>query len=110
MVTLLFTVLLLTALALVGYCLVLNNKTQPQMSLVVSEVKIFNDHRVTKKMVKNMVKSIQKPTVSEAQCGARPSRVCRRPGNSLSSTESSSPTVVDAPATSSAHLKRIFKD
>ena len=72
MVTLLFTVLLLAALTLVGYCLVLNNRTQPQMSLVVSEVKIFNDHRVTKKMVKNMVKSMQKPIILEAQCGARP--------------------------------------
>ena len=54
-----FTVLLLAALALVGYCLVLNNKTQPQMSLVVSEVKIFNDLRVTNKMVKNMVRTMQ---------------------------------------------------
>ena len=45
-----FTLLLLAALALVGYCLVLHNEIQPQMSLMVSEVKIYNDHSVTKRM------------------------------------------------------------
>ena len=110
MVTLLFTALLLTVMVLVGYCLMLNGMAQPQMSLIVSEVKIFNDHRVSKKLVKNMIKNVQKPTILESQCRARANRVCRRFGSSSSSTESTSPTVGDMPATSSAHLKKIFKE
>ena len=110
MVNLLFSTLLLAAMGLVGYCLMLNGQAQPQMSMIVSKVRVFNDHRVSKKLVKNMIKNVQKPTILESQCGARASRTCRRFGSSSSSTESTSPTVGDMPATSSAHLKKIFKE
>ena len=106
MIHLMFTLLLLAALALVGYCLVLNNERQPQMSLMVSGIKIYNDHSVTKTLTKNMMRTMQKPTILESQCsGSRPNRLSRRSGNSTSSTESSAPTVVGEPSTSFAHLR-----
>ena len=110
MLTLVFATLLLAAMALVGYCLKLNGLAQPQLSVMVTEVKVFNDHRVSKKLVKNMVKNVQKPTILESHCGTRASRPGRKFGSSSSSTESISPTVGDMAATSSAHLKKIFKE
>ena len=110
MVTLLFSTLLLAAMALVGYCLKLNGLAPPQMSVMFTEVRVFNDHRVSKELVKNMIKNVQNPTILESHCRARASRTCRKFGSPLSSTESVSPTVGDMPATSSAHLKKIFKE
>ena len=111
MIHLMFTLLLLAALALVGYCLVLHNERQPQMSLMVSGIKIYNDHSVTKTLTKNMMRTMQKPMILESQCGGSSfNRISRRSGNSTSSTESSAPMVVGEPSTSSVHLKRNFKD
>ena len=53
--TLFFSALLLAAMALAVYCFTLNNLAQPRVSVMVSEVRVFNDHRVSKKLVKNMV-------------------------------------------------------
>ena len=104
MIHLLLSLLILATLALLAYSLTLGNDKQPQMSIMVSGVKVYNDHRVTKNLTKTMMRTLQKPTVLGSQCSSsRPGRFGGR--SSTSSTESSAPTVVGEPTTSSAHLR-----
>ena len=110
MVTLLFSALLLVAMALAVYCYTLNELAQPRLSVMVSEVRVVNDNRVSKKLVKSLVKNVQKPSILESHCTARASRPCRRFASSSSSAHTVSPSTGHLPATSSAHLKKMFRE
>ena len=104
MIPILLSLLILTALALLAYSLSLSSDKQPQMRIMISGVKVYNDHRLTKTLNKTMMRTLQKPTVMGGQCNnSVPGRFSRR--SSSSSTESSAPTVVGEPTTSSAHLR-----
>ena len=98
MIFYLLSLILLVALALLGYSIKLNNDKAPQMSVSISGVKVYNDHRLTKTLNKSMLRTLHKPTVTNQYTG--PGRVSRRP--SSSSTDSLTPTVVGQPTTSSA--------
>ena len=101
MIPILLSVLLLAALALLGYSLSLNSDKAPQMSVTISGVKVYNDHRLTKTLNKSMLRTLQKPTVMGGSCNnSAPGRFSRI--SSSSSADSSAPTVVGEPTTSSA--------
>ena len=55
MILILLSVLLLAALAPLGYSLSLNSNKAPQMSVTISGVKVYNDHRLTKTLNKSML-------------------------------------------------------
>ena len=89
---------LLLALALLGYSIKLNNERNAQMSVSVSGVKVYNDHRLLKTLNKSTLRTLQKPNVTNHYLGS--GRISRRA--STLSTDSSTPTVVGQPTTSSA--------
>ena len=98
MIYIILCFILLLALALLGYSIKLNNERTPQMSVSISGVKVYNDHRLLKTLNKSMLRTLQKPNVTNHYSGS--GRISRRA--STSSTDSSAPTVVGQPTTSLA--------